>query len=102
MERAGFGRYEGTVWVGDGMTFHGLRHTFASWLGERGVPEGVIDRLGGWKVNKKKTRERYTHLNVETLRPYSAVIDHVLAGRDVRFLIATEHTAVTVNPVALR
>lgn len=102
MERAGFGRYEGTVWVGDGMTFHGLRHTFATWLGERGVPEAIIDRLGGWKVDKKKTRERYTHLNVEHLRQFSAVVDHVLAGRDVRFLIATEHTADTVRPAALR
>lgn len=89
MQRAGFGKFEGKQWVGDGMTFHGLRHTFATWLGERGVPEGVIDRLGGWS-GSRATRERYTHLNVEHLRQFAAVIDHALAGRDVRFLIASE------------
>lgn len=60
------------------MNWHGLRHTFASWLGQEGVPEGVIDRLGGWNVKKSATRERYTHLNMEHLRPHAAVIDRLL------------------------
>lgn len=57
-------------------TWHGLRHTFASWLGQSGASETVIDQLGGWA--EKDTRSIYTHLGVESLRPYSEVIDRVL------------------------
>lgn len=92
-ERAGLGRFAddgagGTRWEGD-FTWHGLRHTFTSWLAQAGVPDGVIDRLGGWSGGAKrgKTRERYTHLNVEHLRPYAAVIDRVLAGEQVNLMV---------------
>ena len=83
MDRAGLGEYkrwtdeEGnkhTSWTG--FTWHGLRHTFASWLGQSGASEIVIDQLCGWA--EKDTRSIYTHLNVESLRPYSEVIDRVL------------------------
>ena len=55
MDRAGLGTYEQwtdeagnkhTKW--EGFTWHGLRHTFASWLGQSGAPEMVIDQLCGW------------------------------------------------------
>lgn len=59
-------------------TWHGLRHTFASWLGQSGASETVIDQLCGWA--EKDTRSIYTHLGVESLRPFSEVIDRVLAG----------------------
>jgi len=92
-ERAGLGRYvEGDVpgterWDGD-VCWHTFRHTFASWLGQAGVPDGVIDRLGGWAGGARRgtTRERYTHLNVDHLRPYAAVIDRVLAGEQVQLV----------------
>jgi integrase len=64
-----------------GFTFHGLRHTFATWLDTAGVPPERIDQLGGWKV-KGSSRLKYTH-NVEALRPYAAVIDRILERGEV-------------------
>ena len=83
MDRAGLGTYEQwtdeagnkhTKW--EGFTWHGLRHTFASWLGQSGAPEMVIDQLCGWA--EKDTRGIYTHLDVEPLRKYSEIIDKKL------------------------
>jgi integrase len=94
-ERAGLGQFVDNpqdcsrqVWEGD-VVWHTLRHTFTSWLGQSGVPDGIIDRLGGWSGGAKsgKTRERYTHLNVEHLRPYAAVIDRTLAGEQVNLMV---------------
>lgn len=91
MERAGLGKLVITEhddgkktrhWDGD-FNWHGLRHTFASWIGQTGVPETIIDQLCGWA--EKDTRSIYTHLHVEHLRPYSAVIDKVLCGTDAQF-----------------
>lgn len=31
------------------VTFHDLRHTWASWMLQRGVPPHVVQELGGWK-----------------------------------------------------
>lgn len=57
--------------------WHGFRHTFASWLGQSGASDTVIDQLCGWA--EKDTRSVYTHLNVEVLRPFAQVIDAQLA-----------------------
>jgi integrase len=84
MDRADLGEYK--QWKDDegkkhtewsGFTWHGLRHTFASWLGQSGASEMVIDQLCGWA--EKDTRSIYTHLNVETLRPYCEVVDKLLS-----------------------
>ena len=58
------------------ITFHGLRHTFASWLTQRGVEWPTVARLGCWKV--KGMGGIYAHMNVEHLRPYSELIDEIL------------------------
>lgn len=42
-----------------GLTFHGLRHTAASRLVERGVHLRVVQELGGWKSLRQL--ERYAH-----------------------------------------
>ena len=84
MHRAGLGEYK--LWRVDGklksewtgFTWHGLRHTFASWLGQAGVAEMYIDQLCGWA--EKDTRGIYTHLDVEHLRPYAQIIDAKLAA----------------------
>jgi len=68
-------------------TWHGLRHTYASWLAQAMVPEGIIDRLGGWS-GAGNTRTRYTHLAVEHLRPYAETIDRVLAGQEAAVRVA--------------
>lgn len=57
--------------------FHDLRHTFNSWLAQRGVEKDVRMRLVGHRVGD--SHDRYTHLNVEHLRPYSQIIDTILA-----------------------
>lgn len=92
LHRQGLGDWQANTVTGEvewvGFTFHGLRHTFATWLGEAGVPAQVIDRLGGWKARQSSTRERYTHLNVESLRPYAAVIDRIIEAGEVKPLVA--------------
>jgi integrase len=83
MHRAGVGEYK--LWRVDGklkskwtgFTWHGLRHTFASWLGQSGIAEMYIDQLCGWA--EKDTRGIYTHLDVEHLRPFAKIIDAKLA-----------------------
>lgn len=54
------------------ITYHGLRHTFASWLIQAGVPWEITARLGCWKAGGMVNR--YTHLSVDHLRPYSEMI----------------------------
>lgn len=71
----------------EGFTWHGLRHTFSSWLGQSGVNEMVIDQLGGWA--EKDTRSIYTHLHTASLRPHCEVIDTQLATQQGNLLVAT-------------
>lgn len=58
------------------MKWHGLRHTFNSWLAQNGVPEEIRKKLMGHSTGS--VHQRYTHFEVEHLRPYSEVIDRVL------------------------
>lgn len=44
--RAGTGRYEDGKYVG--FTWHGLRHTWATWHVQNGTPLDVLQKLGGW------------------------------------------------------
>jgi integrase len=90
MERADFGKLHVSVdaegkkhkcWEG-WFNWHGFRHTFASWLGQHGCPETALDQLCGWA--EKDTRSTYTHLNVETLRPYAETIDIVLGTKSAQ------------------
>ena len=43
------------------VTFHTIRHTFASWHIQRGTSEMVLMALGGWK--DRASLQRYAHLN---------------------------------------
>lgn len=63
----------------EGLRFHDLRHTFASWLAQAGVDPQHLKLLCGWKTLAMV--ERYSHLNVEHLRAASAVVDAVLPLR---------------------
>lgn len=54
-----------------------FRTTFNSWLAQAGVPEEIRKRLMGHKTNS--VHDRYTRLYVEHLRPFSEIIDSVLA-----------------------
>lgn len=79
LQRAGLGDWIDGQW--DGFHWHGLRHTFNSWLGQRGVPEEIRKRLCGWSsgaVQRGSIVARYTHYDLDHLRPYAAIIDSVL------------------------
>jgi integrase len=54
-----------------GLRFHDLRHTWASWLMQAGVPAYAIQALGGWA--SPKMVERYAHLSPEHLKQYAAL-----------------------------
>jgi integrase len=54
-------------------TFHGLRHTFASWLTMKGRPLKEVSELLGH--SSVKMTERYAHLAPERLRDAVAVLD---------------------------
>jgi integrase len=47
-------------------TFHDLRHTYASRLADKGVPQATIKELLGQRTIKMS--ERYTHAVVDTMQ----------------------------------
>jgi integrase len=49
-------------------TWHALRHTWASWQAQGGMPRHVLKELGGWKTDKMVAH--YAHLGGEHLRQY--------------------------------
>jgi integrase len=53
--------------------FHDLRHTFASYLCQKGVPLQMIGALCGHKDNRMT--QRYAHLNLASLRQAIGVLD---------------------------
>lgn len=67
VERAGIGP----------VRWHDLRVTFNSWLAQNGVPEQIQKRLIGHAVSG--VHDRYSKLAIEHLRPFSEIIDSVLA-----------------------
>ncbi len=72
MERAGLGHFERTStkkkWVGE-FTWHGLRHTWASWHLMAGTPIETLAKLGGWE--DLRMVQRYAHLAPEHLAGYA-------------------------------
>ncbi|MCH6088537.1 site-specific integrase, partial [Salmonella enterica] len=49
----------------DDFRFHDLRHTWASWLVQAGVPLSVLQEMGGWESIEMV--RRYAHLAPNTL-----------------------------------
>lgn len=60
----------------EGFTFHCFRHTFASWLAQKGVSHSIRARLGCWAT--ATMADRYSHFDVESLRPFAEIIDRIL------------------------
>jgi integrase len=52
----------------DGLRWHDLRHTFASWVAQSGASDRVLQALGGW--TSPKMVARYAHLKPSDLREY--------------------------------
>ncbi|MEM8280189.1 site-specific integrase [Morganella morganii] len=59
--------------------FHDLRHTWASWLIQSGVPLSVLQEMGGWE--SVEMVRRYAHLAPNHLTQHAKQID-VIFGND--------------------
>lgn len=62
-----------------GMTdfrWHDLRHTWASWLAQNGVPLSEIQEMGGWESHEMV--RRYAHLAPANLATRARVVDRLL------------------------
>ena len=53
--------------------WHDLRHTWASWLVQRGVPLLALKEMGGWE--KLDMVMRYAHLATEHLQSHADILD---------------------------
>lgn len=56
--------------------WHDLRHTWASWLTQKGVPLNVIQEMGAWESTEMV--KRYAHLAPEQFRKHAMVVDELL------------------------
>ncbi|MNV97397.1 site-specific tyrosine recombinase XerC [compost metagenome] len=55
--------------------FHDLRHTWASWLIQAGVPLSVLQEMGGWESIEMV--RRYAHLAASHLTEHARQIDAI-------------------------
>lgn len=65
--------------ITENVTLHTMRHCGNSWLAQRGVPREIRARLGGWSLGSQAI-DGYTHLYIDHLRPYAAMLDEVMSG----------------------
>ncbi len=56
--------------------WHDLRHTWASWLTQKGVPLNVIQEMGAWESTEMV--KRYAHLAPEQFRKHAMVVNEIL------------------------
>jgi integrase len=70
--------------------FHDLRHTFASYLRQRGVNLHTISKLLGHKDTRMTNR--YSHLSVDSLRSAISVLDQTAT-----ILLQSENEEKTIN-----
>jgi integrase len=57
--------------------WHDLRHTWASWLAQNGVPLSEIQEMGGWESHDMV--RRYAHLSPANLAARAQVLDGLLS-----------------------
>lgn len=60
--------------------FHDLRHTWASWLIQSGVPLSVLQEMGGWESIEMV--RRYAHLAPNHLSEHARKIDAIFGNHD--------------------
>lgn len=56
--------------------WHDLRHTWASWLVQAGVPLAALQEMGGWESIEMV--RRYAHLSTEHLHGHAALLDEIV------------------------
>ena len=59
---------------------HGLRHSFASFLADNGIPKAFIQQLLGHKTSA--ITDRYVHLNQQAIKEASNRLAQLLPGVD--------------------
>lgn len=59
--------------------FHHLKHTWASWLIQSGVPLTALQEIGGWESIKMV--RRYAHLAPSYLTEHARHIDAIFGSR---------------------
>lgn len=64
----------------DNFRWHDLRHTWASWLAQKGVPLTDIQEMGGWETFAMV--KRYAHLLPAHMAHHAKVIDELI-GTDL-------------------
>lgn len=64
------------------VVFHSLRHTFASWLVQRGVPLYTVAELMGHAT--LEMAKRYSHLAPDTMRAAAMGLSGILDGKPAR------------------
>ncbi|HEI9848872.1 TPA: site-specific integrase [Serratia marcescens] len=62
----------------DDFRFHDLRHTWASWLIQAGVPLSALQEMGGWESIEMV--QRYAHLAPNHLTEHARQIDAIFGG----------------------
>jgi integrase len=60
----------------DNFRWHDLRHTWASWLAQGGVPLNVLQEMGAWQSTEMV--RRYAHLAPEKFGSYAVIVDNML------------------------
>lgn len=74
--------------------FHDLRHTWASWLIQSGVPLSVLQEMGGWESIEMV--RRYAHLAPNHLTEHARQIDAIF-NDDVPNMSHDENMEVKIN-----
>ncbi|HMQ85885.1 MAG TPA: tyrosine-type recombinase/integrase [Saprospiraceae bacterium] len=65
------------------VSFHALRHSFATHLHEAGTDIRIIQSLLGH--NSSKTTERYTHVSNRTIERVQSPLDHLMGFKNANF-----------------
>ena len=63
--------------------WHDLRHTWASWLVQSGVPLSALQEMGGWE--SVEMVRRYAHLSAEHLQTHAEVLDGIGLCKDTNW-----------------
>jgi integrase len=58
--------------------WHDLRHTWASWLTQNGVPLNALQEMGAWQSSEMV--RRYAHLAPEQFKRHAEVVDDLMTG----------------------
>ena len=67
--RAGLGTYETEDGGYEGFTWHGFRHTWATWHAQNGTPMEVLQKLGAW--SDPRMVQLYAHHSPGHLASYA-------------------------------